>query len=421
MNFLFTIGLFTVWGGTADPTSLFDPSSLIPGGLREETFSDSLNLKIFDSEQDFELFITGVYDGDDGGSFNLLESGQKDSLFQLLNRNKKLIIPKIYLGNFSDYVLPEQDVQRIMEQSLALLPKDKELKYTFEAREGDHFFIKFDSSKGGGHGTGVEVLFNGVRVSGELVFSRKKGFAFDFVPSRPGKIELVFRNFGFFKVQGDITVEVEPRKEKIQIQEIKQIERFKKDIQISVKDTLYKMLFDESILISHKLNLKGNSVFEQELDLVTEGDLLGFAIFLYPDSHKEKLESQRREVYRQDPLQDFAFKELTGRSYTYLPEYDFVDLDLSIIDYTGKSHWLNGEIKAGNSLKSSSNSKKNYAFFEARRELEDSKTHVRISNRSALYNRELWLQVVALFEGAFRITESVEVQESKEFIILTLL
>lgn len=422
MSFLLKTGTIAILIGLFCSALLLAQSQSKPTVSVESGSSDSLNFLVFDTEQDFGLFIReNRWLADNEASFPKLDSGQMDSLFLVLNRDKKLIIPKAYLSEFSEFELEEPALQKIMVQSLDLIPKDKQIKYSFELKEGDHFFLRFDPIKGGGYGTGIEVLFNAVRVSEEVSLYKKKEFSLDFLATLPGTVEVVFRNFGFFKIQGEISVEVKPRKEKIKVQEDRSVQVYKKERIVSLKDTLYKTLFDEPIVITHRLNLKGNSVFIKHLELLPDRNLLGFAIFLYPYIEKEKLEFQRREIYREDPLQDFALKELIGRSYTYLPEFDLPDLDLSVVDFTNKNYWTNGETKILDRWESSPNSKSNYAFFKSKVGSNDFNFHVKVSNLSGLYNHEMGLQIVALFEDSFTVSESVDVQESEEIIIITLL
>jgi hypothetical protein len=149
--------------------------------------------------------------------------------------------------------------------------------------------------------------------------------------------------------------------------------------------------------------------------------VLGFAVFLYPTNQKENLEFQRREIYREDALQDFSLKELIGKSYIYLPEFTFLDMDFSIFDFDRKDFWRNGQIQSVSSWKLSANSKMNYVFFGIKDNLNKNKIHIKLTNNSILYDQELNLQVIALFVESFSVTESVEVQEFDEIIILSLL
>lgn len=391
-------------------------------GSGEPSRLDTVASFVFDSERDFGLFISenGAL-SDKQPAASQLDSIQLDSLFLVLNRDKKVIIPKAHLTGFADFVLLEPSVQPIMAQSLDLLPKDKQVMYSFEVKEGDHFFLRFLPGNGLIQGAKVEVLVNELRVSDEAVLHRNETFSVDFVVARAGKVEVVFKNFGFFKIQGDLSVDIKPRKERIRYLEARQLQLHQEEVSTSVKDTLYLSLFDEAIQVAHKLNLRGKALFAKQLDFLADKRVLGFAVFLYPSTQKEQLEFQRREVYREDPLQDFALKELISKSYTYLPEFELEDLDFSVMDLSQKNHWSNGGTLASESWQSSPNSKRNYAFFLVPDNMKTSNVHVKVSNLSSLYNRDLWLQIIALVEVNFTVKESVEVIESEEIIILTLL
>jgi hypothetical protein len=403
-------------------SGVFAGTSIIRIPSEPQSSTDSLNFRVFDTSEDFSIFIAE----DLAMSAPLLDSSiigqsKKDSLHFVLNRDKQIIIPKTSLNEFLDFTIQEPVTAKVMDQTVNLITKDKLAKYTFEVKEGDHFFLKFDISKGGGIGMQVEVLLNDVRVTDEMSLSRKKEFALDFVVAQVGKVDVVFRNFGFFRLQGKIQVDITPKKEKIRFQERKLVRVYEKEKNMIVRDTLFKTLIDEPVMVSHSLNLTGNSTFQRQLEILEDRKILGFAIFMYPYEQKEKLEFQRREVYREDPLQDFAWKELIGKSYTYLPEFFLSDLDLSIFDFNYKNHWLNGQNKVGNNWKLSANSKRNYAFWGINEELKDNKITIKLTNKSALYNHELGLQVIVLFEEIFTVIKPVETKEFDEIIILSLL
>jgi hypothetical protein len=383
---------------------------------------DSLSFRVFQDEKNFQLFLNEEisFPGDHPVLPSLNQS-EKDSLYLVLNRDKKIIIPKERLVEFNDFIVVEPVTKKIMVQTLDLFPKDKIVKYTFELEEGDHFFLKFYASKGGAFGTQIEVLLNEVRIDQDVSLNRDNEVELDFVSSQGGKVDVVFRNFGIFKLHGEIEVAIKARKERIRFQEDKFIQVYKRNVISSVRDTLYKTLVDEPFTVSHKLNLKGNSVFLKEVELSPDFPVLGFAIFLYPYKEREGLEFQRREVYREDPLQDFALKELIGKSYTYLPEYSLSDLDFSFSEFNDKKHWLNGQNQVSEIWKLSSNSKRNYAFFELKGESKDNKINLKVVNRSALYNYEIGLRLVVIFLESFTVSEEVEVQEFEDVIILSLI
>jgi hypothetical protein len=393
-----------------------------PIEVKANTTTDTLTYRIFDNENDFSFFIAE----DLGLSVSINDSATfrqelKDSLHLTLNREKRITIPKTYLSEFLDFSINSPDTEKIMVQMVDLESKAKVAKYTFDVNEGDHFFLKFDVSKGGGAAMQVEVLLNDIRVAGDMSLLRKKMFANDFIVSKSGKVDVVFRNFGFFRLRGEIEVAIKAKKEKIKYEQQKIIRSYQEDVNIIVKDTIYKTLFDESVVVSHSLNLKENPVFESQFGFSEDRQVLGFAVFLYPTNQKENLEFQRREIYREDVLQDFSLKELIGKSYIYLPEFTFLDMDFSIFDFDRKDFWRNGQIQSVSSWKLSANSKMNYVFFGIKDNLNKNKIHIKLTNNSILYDQELNLQVIALFVESFSVTESVEVQEFDEIIILSLL
>lgn len=383
---------------------------------------DTLNFQVFDNEREFSLFLAEDMNLFENESDSLtFGQSKKDSLHLALNRDKKIVIPKKHLIEFSDFILSEPEVKKIMVQTVDLFPKDKLVKYTFEVTEGDYFFLKFNTTKGGLFGTQIEVLLNEVRVEQQMSLNMKKEFALEFLVAQSGKVDVVFRNFGFFKLQGDIEIDIKPRKEKIKIQQERLLQVYKNKVNVLVRDTLYQTLLNDPFTVSHSLNLKGNSVFQRQFKLPPEMHVIGLAIFLYPFEEKEKLEFQRREIYKEDPLQDFALKELIGKSYTYLPEFPLLNLDFSVSDLNYKNHWLNGQNQVSEGWKLSSNSKRNYAFFELKSDLSDNKINVKVINRSELYSYEMNLQMIVLFVESFSVIEEVEVKEFEDIIILTLI
>ena len=401
---------------------LFGQEATIKTASSKMEGPESPNFRIFEDEKNFQLFLAKEISV--AGNYPVLSSlkqSEKDSLFLVLNRDKKVIIPKEYLGEFYEFSIGEPVAKQIMVQTVDLFPKDKIVKYTFEVAEGDHFFLKFKAIKGGAFGTQIEVLLNEVRVEHDMSLNREKEFDLDFISTQGGKVDVVFRNFGIFRLHGEIGVDIKSRKEKIRLQEDQNIIVYKKNVISSISDTLFNTLVDEPFTVSHKLNLNGNSIFQKQIEFSPDFQVLGFAIFLYPYAEKESLDFQRREVFREDPLEDFALKELIGKSYTYLPEYSLPDLDISVSESDDKNHWLNVQNKVGESWRLSSNSKNNYAFFELKGESKDNKINVRVVNRSALYNYEIGLKMILLFLESFTISEEVEIQEFKDIIILTLI
>lgn len=422
MNFLILLCSLLIWSIGVSNSVLFAQAVGMPIQSEPETSMDTLNSRIFDTEYDFSLFIAEDLDltmtNGDSSTFRKI---LKDSLHVVLNRDKIITIPKAYLNEFSDFIITDPVANKIMAQTVDLESKVNIAKFTFEVTRGDHFFLKFDVNKGGIGGMQVEVLLNDVRIAGDLSVHRKKEFTKDFVISKTGKVDVVFRNFGFFRLQGDIEVDIVPEKQKIKLQKVRLNRVVKEEMNVLVRDTIYKTLFDEPVLVSHSLNLKGNSVFERQLELSQDQQVLGFAVFLFPTDQMKNLEFQRREVYRDDVLQDFALKELISKSYVYLPEFAFSELDFSVFDLNHKNHWLNGHNQFGDGWNLSENSKRNYAFFEVKDDLKENEIHVKLTNKSALYDQEISLKVIVLFVETFNVVESVEVQKFDEIIILSLL
>ncbi|KAI9550102.1 hypothetical protein GHT06_004996 [Daphnia sinensis] len=312
-----------------------------------ETWTDSVDSRVFDSERDFAYFIVASLGLQNTSSdFSPTRLAQKDSLYKLLNTEKEITFPISYLSEFSDFMIDTPVAEKIMSQTVDLAAKDKLAKFTFEVNEGDRFFLKFDVKKGGGIGMYVEVLFNNVKIADELSLKRKGEFALDFEASKSGKVDLVFRNFGLLRLQGNLDVEVLPRKLKIKLQEEKLAKSYEIEENVLLKDTLFSTLLDDS----------------------------------------------RRETIREDGMQDFAWKELVGKSYTYLPEFRLKEIDFSVYDQAHTHHWINGLDKQGNGWQLSPNSKRNYAFFAIKKGFPFNKFTVRVANKSSLYDQELGLQ-----------------------------
>ena len=383
---------------------------------------DTSKSRVFDTERDLAYFIV-----EDLGlqnskiDFASAEVSKKDSLFEALNLNKEISFPTSYLGHFSNFIIAPPIAEKIMAQTVDLAAKDKLAKFSFEVKEGDRFFLKFDVQKGAGFGMYVEVLLNNVKIADEFSLKRKEEFAMDFEVAKPGMVDVVFRNFGFLRLQGNLDVEVLPRKQKIKFEEISIAKVHEKEERVMLRDTLFSTLMDDSVLVSHGLNLKGISVFQRQLDLPQGKELLGFAVFLFPQDQKQKMEFQRRETLREDGLQDFALKELLGKSYTYLPEFGLKDIDFSVFDQARSYHWLNGQNIQGSNWELSPNSKRNYAFFGVRNGFSTDKIFLRVTNKSSLYDQDLGLQVVAIFVESFSVVQQVEVQEFEKIIRLSLI
>jgi|GEM_PF-751232 len=385
---------------------------------------DTLNLGTFESLSGIRAFID-EYFSSSGSTQNplstFLPKTQKDSLFEFLYQEKRVIIPSTDLPIFYDFVLPEQAAETRINQRLILLPKDKELRFELQVNEGDTFLFQFRTDKGFLNGSSIEILNNSVQVSEELKLESNSLQSFDFVADQEGTVELIFRNFGFFKLEGEITVQVKPRNLKVKLGEFNKLDSNSKELLVTVRDTVFKTLFNGPLVLSNMLNLRDNPIFNKELNFDSTQNLLGFAVFIFPTNQKNQLEVQRRSIIREEPLQDFAIKELTGKNYTYLPEFYFEDLQFQISDNLNNYIWLNGDQRNGNTYQVSPNSKRNYAFFKKVGEEEKLRVYLRITNRSMLYNKEIELQILALYEETFEVLENVKEQENRKYIIVTLL
>ena len=187
-----------------------------------------------------------------------------------------------------------------------------------------------------------------------------------------------------------------------------------------VGDTLYQRIIDETVLLNHRANLRGSSIYQKELEFSSDQELLGFAFFYYPIKDKDNLQVFRRESYREDPLEDFALKELQGKSFTYLPEYSILSLDFSLQDSNRNSFWANGNSLQSRDWQVSPNSKKNYGFFFLSEPAGEKEIQFKFSNLSDLYEVEIGLQLIALSIKKFSIKQEVEITGYEEYIQLTL-
>lgn len=405
-------------------TRLFTQTLMMPADDGFSPGIDTVSLGTFESLRDMHSLIDDYFGFPEElqvASNTILPQAQTDSIFELLNRTHQVVVPSTLLPIFYDFVLPEQKVDTRIQQRLILLPKDKELRFNVEIQSGDAFSFKFEPDKGFLNGASLELLFNSVQVSAEQKLKNNTGQTLDFVADRDGTVELIFRNFGYFKLEGDLTVQVKPRPLNLKLEEFSEVVRGGEEQLLTVSDTIFKTLYDGPLVLSNVLNLRENSVIEKKLAFDSTQNLLGFAVFLYPSSQKEQLEIQRRSVLREDPLQDFAIKELNRKEYTYLPEFYFEDLQFLIFDPLNTIYWMNGTQRIGERFRISQNSKRNYAFFKKLEGTENNPVYLRISNKSTLYNRELELQMLALVEEKFQVLELVEEHETKKYIIVTLL
>jgi hypothetical protein len=133
------------------------------------------------------------------------------------------------------------------------------------------------------------------------------------------------------------------------------------------------------------------------------------------------LQISRREIYREDPLEDFSAKELSGKSFTYLPEFSFAGLAVTMTDAQRRLFWSNGNNSKMEDWKVSPNSKANYAFFQSQKTQGNGTVQVRFSNTSDLYDLDFGLKIITLTLKKFTVKQEVDVEEFEETILLTLL
>jgi hypothetical protein len=290
-----------------------------------------------------------------------------------------------------------------------------------DAIKGDSFTLNYVVEEGIGNAAYIEVLLNQVRVAKSLTVKRGKKVNLEFFASETGVIEVILRSMGPFDEKGNIEIHVTPRTEQVELKRIIAPKIRKEIVDAIVADTLYQTLVDEQVKLTHRANLKGNSVLQKQLDFGTENDVIGFAVFFFPLTDKDNLQISRRETYREDPLEDFSLKELIGKSFTYLPEYNFPELAISISDAQRKLIWSNGSYPAPENWKVSANSKANYAFFQSKEKLAGGTIQMKFSNISELYDLNFGLKIIKLIVKNFAVKQEVDVKEFEETILLTIL
>jgi len=205
------------------------------------------------------------------------------------------------------------------------------------------------------------------------------------------------------------------------VKKIRSVVLRKELVDAQVQDTIFQTVVDERVVLTHRANLKGNSVLQKQLDFGIDNEVLGFALFFFPYSEKDNLQVSRRETYREDPLEDFSVKELSGKSFTYLPEFAFPELSVSLIDTQRKIFWSNGNHPALEAWKVSPNSKANYAFFKTKQTLGNGSVQAKFSNTSDLYDLDFGLKIISLTLKKFTIKQEVDVEGFEETILLTIL
>uniref|UniRef100_UPI004047CF2C hypothetical protein n=1 Tax=Algoriphagus sp. TaxID=1872435 RepID=UPI004047CF2C len=382
--------------------------------LRDTTLS-----QVFESERELSLFIVEELELKE--SVDELDRQEIDSLHQVLSNQKSIQIAKKDLLKFLGYRIPAPVAKMVISQSLNLAPKEKTQKLSLEVNKGDQFELSYEVEEGIGSAAYLEVHLNQVKVAQSLSSKRGKKIALDFTIPEEGMLELIFRNVGPFKEKGNLEVRIVPRKEQVQLKKIRNtVSNF--EIQDSwVNDTIFQTLVDEQVLLNHRNNLKGNSIVQKQLNLGLLSEVIGFGILYYPADQKDKLQVFRREIFRENPLEDFSVKELIGKSFTYLPEFSISDLSCSLMDNNRTIFWSNMSSMGQGNWNISSNSKQNYAFFRPGDLINSSQIQVKFSNTSNLYDIEIGIEVIVLSIKKFKIKQEVEIQEFEETILLKLL
>lgn len=403
-------------------------SALVAGEMHRESLfplsiQDTLLSQTFLSENDFSYFIASEF----GVTENIEQENKQriDSLYQVLNKDKKILISKKDLIDFLGYSIADPVAKEVASQTVSIDSKSKEYRLELEALEGDFFKLNYSVIQGFiqsiGSAAFVDVLLNEVSVARSLAKKRGKFVALEFVAATSGKVEIVIRNVGPLPEEGNLQVFVTPRKERINLKEIRNKILVKKKEETVVQDTIFQTIIDQQVVLAQSANLKGSSFFQQKIDFSSDQEVLGFSVFFYPFSEKEKLQIFRREIYREDPLEDFSTKELVGRSFTYLPEYSIPFLTYTVTDDNSNVLWSNNLDSYPTSWGISPNSKRNYAFFKAKDNMANTSILLRFLNSSELYDLDFGLKIVTLSVKRFKVMQELDVEEFEETILLSLL
>ena len=210
-------------------TFYFNCSELIAGGIFRLASSSPLGIqdtvlsKTFESESDFSYFIADEF----GITENREQVNQQkiDSLYQILNKDKKILIPKKDLIDFLSYTIAAPVAKEMASQTVSIDSKKKEFRLELEVMEGDFFELNYAVNKGIIQSIGsaaiVDVLFNKVSVARSLAKKRGKFVDLEFLAPESGKVEIVIRNVGTLPEEGNLQVFVTPRKELINLKKIK--------------------------------------------------------------------------------------------------------------------------------------------------------------------------------------------------------
>lgn len=380
---------------------------------------DTLLTQTFASESELSLFIAAEMNLND--SIPTLNQQEVDSLHLLLNQTKQLLIPRSDLVKFLGFLTTIPKTELVMSQEIEMSPKNRILRLELDANQGDSFTLNYVVDGGIGNAAKIEILLNQVTVAKAASSKRGKQINLPFVANETGKVEIILRSLGPFKEKGIIEVHMTPRAEQIELKKIRTKKVRKELVDAQVQDTIFQTVVDERVILTNRANIKGNAVLQKQLDFGSENEVLGFALFFFPYTDKDNLQFSRRETYREDPLEDFSTKELSGKSFTYLPEFSFAGLAVSLADAQRRIFWSNGNNLKMEEWKVSPNSKANYAFFQSKKTLGNGTVQVRFSNTSDLYDLDFGLKIITLTLKKFTVKQEVDVEEFEETILLTIL
>lgn len=381
--------------------------------------NDTLLTKTFGSKNELSLYIAEELNLTETTSFS--DRREVDSLHLLLNESKQLLIGKSELIKFIAFSVANPVPKKVVAQTVKLSHKDKIQRLSLEVNQGDSLTLEYVVEKGIGSAGFIEVLLNQVRVAEAVSVKRGKRINLHFKASEKGLVEIIIRNVGLLKESGNIEVFVTPQIEQVQIKKIRTVQVKKELMDTLVQDTLFQTVVDSEVVLTNRSNLKGSFLLQKQIDFIPENEFLGFGVFVFPSSEKEKLQFSRKETYREDPLEDFSLKELIGKSFTYLPEFAFPELIISLSDMKRKLLWSSGDETASGGWRMSPNSKSNYVFFQAMQPSVEKSFNLKFSNSSDLYDLDFGLKIITLFIKKFTVKQEIEIKEFKETILLTLL
>lgn len=391
--------------------------------LCELTQMDTVLTRLFSNENEFDFYIGEELQALEASKdFTQLQNPERDSLYHLLNKNKQISIDKSDLWKFLGFILDTPDLQQIISQSVDILPKEKIKTIDFVVKKGDQVFFNYTPVVTRGSAVQIEILLNKVKIEKSLSHRKGKKIEFDFIAPQEGEVEIVVKNFGLFRHEGLLDIKIRADKERILLQQILQPSTQTEVINSLVLDTLFVDVLVEEIKLSHRLNIVESAMFDKSVIFDRGEELLGFSIFFFPTDQKDKLRFERKVIKREDPQEDFSIKELSRRSFTYLPEFTFPEIDIVMVNQQKQKFWKNGQMmNSGLGWEQSQNSKSNYAMFWPSDNVVQKMISLRISNKSTLYDFSLSIRVLALFQQRFSVQQEVDVKYTVEKILLSLI